>query len=96
MGDITISDGLLLAYFLLSGFYAAFMVGGKATKLIILWLFCRTAKLEDLAWELFTIIEMRYGKLKGQQSYTIQGKEYAVRIMRKTPEPAAASPEPKA
>jgi len=95
MDNITIYDSLLLAYFLLSGFYAAFMVGGKGTKLIILWLFCRTAKLEDLAWKLFTIIEMRYGKLKAQQSYTIQGKEYAVRIMRKTPEPAAASPGPK-
>lgn len=96
MGDLSVSDWLLLAFFMLSGFYTAFRIGGKLTNLAIVWLFCRNAKLEDLAWKMFTISEMRYGILKGQMTYTITGKNFTVRIMRKQPEPEppAASPKP--
>ncbi|EOW2372619.1 hypothetical protein ACNZA9_003541 [Cronobacter sakazakii] len=75
MGDITIGDMALTAFFLLNGFYTAFRFGGWLTKLAVLWVFCRKGKLQDFAWKLFTVSKMKHGTLMGKQSYTLNRKE---------------------
>lgn len=81
--DMPLRDWLLVAFFLVSGFCVAFKIGGYVTRLILLGFFCREKKLHDISWKLFSLAEMRFGILRGEQSYTIQGSEYQIRIMRK-------------
>lgn len=94
MDKLTLMDGMLLTYFMLCGGFVAGMVGRMMVRLIILVFFCSRKKIEDAAWTLFNLAEMKHGVLKGDQTYTIQGADYEIVVKRRKKLASAAVKSP--
>ncbi len=94
MDKLTLMDGMLLTYFMLCGGFVAGMVGRMIVRFIILAFFSSRKKIEDAAWTLFNLTEMKHGVLKGEQTYTLQGADYEIVVKRRTKRVLAVNESP--
>ncbi|ECJ9216201.1 C-type natriuretic protein [Salmonella enterica] len=88
MTELTSFDWLFVAYFTMAGFVCAFVAGQFIVKLLLMK-FASHKRIDDGLWRLGSLLEVKYGELKENETITIQAKRFTATITR-TPEPKSS------
>lgn len=81
MSELTSLNWWLATYLLACGFGCAFGLGQFLVKMLLLWVSGRK-RIDDALWRLGTLMEVRYGELKENETITIQAKRFTAVISR--------------
>ncbi|MDN8601812.1 C-type natriuretic protein [Citrobacter sp. S2-9] len=81
MSNLTSFDWWLATYLVAAGFGAAFYVGQLIVKLLLVR-FANLKRIDDGLWRLGSLLEIHYGKLKENETITIQAKRFTATISR--------------
>ncbi|ECF6103380.1 C-type natriuretic protein [Salmonella enterica subsp. diarizonae] len=87
MTELTSLDWWLVAYFTAAGVVCAF-VGQFIVKLLLMK-FASHKRIDDGLWRLGSLLEVKYGELKENETITIQAKRFTATITQ-TPEPKSS------
>ncbi|ECZ0129626.1 C-type natriuretic protein [Salmonella enterica subsp. enterica serovar Newport] len=88
MTELTSLDWWLVAYFTAAGVVCAFVAGQFIVKLLLMK-FASHKRIDDGLWRLGSLLEVKYGELKENETITIQAKRFTATITR-TPEPKSS------
>ncbi|EDR2882703.1 C-type natriuretic protein [Salmonella enterica subsp. enterica] len=81
MSDMASLDWWLAAYFIAAGIAGAVVIGRHITKMLLVR-FASNKRIDDGLWRLGTLLEIRYGELRENETVTIQAKRFTVVISR--------------